>query len=102
MPGATVPWVTCTTGRPAARLRGTRGIGAGIVIDGRRYDIACCQIDVGNAMTELAARIPLDLKLRNGVGKHIIRELLYRHVPRELFDAAIARLRSGDATMNPY
>ena len=37
-------------------------------------------------VAELAARIPLDLKLRNGVGKHIIRELLYRHVPRELFD----------------
>jgi asparagine synthase (glutamine-hydrolysing) len=37
-------------------------------------------------VAELAARIPLDLKLRNGVGKHIIRELLYRHVPRKLFD----------------
>ena len=26
-------------------------------LDGRKYDIACCQIDIGNAMTELAARM---------------------------------------------
>ena len=37
-------------------------------------------------VAEIAARIPLGLKLRDGFGKHIIRELLYRHVPRELFD----------------
>lgn len=34
----------------------------------------------------LAARIPLGLKVRGGVGKHVLRELLFRHVPRALFD----------------
>ena len=37
-------------------------------------------------VAELAARIPIDFKIRNGRGKHIIRELLYRMVPRELID----------------
>ena len=37
-------------------------------------------------VAELAARIPLGLKLRDGKGKHVIRELLYRHVPRELIE----------------
>ena len=26
-------------------------------LDGRKYDIACCQIDIGNALTEMAARM---------------------------------------------
>ncbi|MBA3666273.1 MAG: asparagine synthase (glutamine-hydrolyzing) [Sphingomonas sp.] len=34
----------------------------------------------------LAARIPLNLKVRNGTGKHILRELLFREAPRALFD----------------
>jgi len=34
----------------------------------------------------LAARIPLDLKVRGGRGKHILRELLYREAPRQLFE----------------
>ena len=34
----------------------------------------------------LAARIPLSLKLRGGTGKHILRQLLYREAPRELFE----------------
>ncbi|MFL6763753.1 MAG: asparagine synthase (glutamine-hydrolyzing) [Sphingomicrobium sp.] len=37
-------------------------------------------------VAELAARIPLALKVRGGRGKHIIRQLLYREVPRELLD----------------
>ena len=37
-------------------------------------------------VAELAARIPLGLKVRGGKGKHILRQLLYRHVPRELFE----------------
>jgi asparagine synthase (glutamine-hydrolysing) len=37
-------------------------------------------------VAELAARIPLSLKLRDGKGKHVVRELLYRHVPRELIE----------------
>ena len=34
----------------------------------------------------VAARIPLEMKLRGGTGKHILRQLLYRHAPRELFE----------------
>ena len=37
-------------------------------------------------VAELAARIPLALKVRDGRGKHVIRELLNRYVPRELVD----------------
>jgi asparagine synthase (glutamine-hydrolysing) len=37
-------------------------------------------------VAELAARIPLDLKIRNGRGKHIVRKLLDDLVPRELVD----------------
>jgi asparagine synthase (glutamine-hydrolysing) len=37
-------------------------------------------------VAELAARIPLGLKLREGRGKHIVRKLLYGLVPRELLD----------------
>jgi asparagine synthase (glutamine-hydrolysing) len=35
---------------------------------------------------ELAWRIPQSMKLRDGVGKWILRKLLYRHVPKELFE----------------
>ena len=34
----------------------------------------------------VAARFPLNLKVRGGVGKHILRELLYREAPRTLFE----------------
>ena len=34
----------------------------------------------------VAARIPLELKVRGGVGKHILRELLYREAPRAIFE----------------
>ena len=34
----------------------------------------------------LAARIPIGLKVRGAHGKHILRELLYREVPRELLE----------------
>ena len=37
-------------------------------------------------VAELAARIPLGLKVRDGQGKYILRQLLYREVPSELFD----------------
>ena len=35
---------------------------------------------------ELAWRLPLDVKLRDGVTKWILRQVLYRHVPRALVD----------------
>jgi NADP-dependent 3-hydroxy acid dehydrogenase YdfG len=37
-----------------------------ISLDGRKYDIACSQIDIGNAMTELAARMAKGVKQANG------------------------------------
>ena len=35
-------------------------------LDGRKYDIACCQIDIGNAFTPLAARIKDGVPQANG------------------------------------
>lgn len=37
-------------------------------------------------VVELAWRIPLDMKIRGGVGKWALKEVLYRHVPRELIE----------------
>ena len=37
-------------------------------------------------VVELAARLPLGMKIRRGSGKHILRELLARHVPRSLWE----------------
>lgn len=41
-------------------------------------------------VAELAARIPLSMKVRNGQGKHILRQLLYREAPRQLFERSKA------------
>jgi asparagine synthase (glutamine-hydrolysing) len=37
-------------------------------------------------VAELAARIPLAMKVGDGQGKQILRKLLYREAPRTLFD----------------
>jgi asparagine synthase (glutamine-hydrolysing) len=37
-------------------------------------------------VADVAARIPLELKLRGASSKHILRQLLYRQVPERLFD----------------
>jgi asparagine synthase (glutamine-hydrolysing) len=37
-------------------------------------------------LAAVAARIPVSMKIRNGHGKHILRELLYREAPRALFE----------------
>jgi len=37
-------------------------------------------------LAAVAARIPMDLKIRGRTGKHILRELLYREAPRQLFE----------------
>ena len=42
------------------------GLTRTIALDGRKYDIACCQIDIGNAMTELAARMAKGVKQADG------------------------------------
>jgi NAD(P)-dependent dehydrogenase (short-subunit alcohol dehydrogenase family) len=35
-------------------------------LDGRKYDIACCQIDIGNALTEMAAKMTKGVPQANG------------------------------------
>jgi NAD(P)-dependent dehydrogenase (short-subunit alcohol dehydrogenase family) len=42
------------------------GLTRTIALDGRKHDIACCQVDVGNAMTELAARMSKGVKQATG------------------------------------
>lgn len=37
-------------------------------------------------VVELAWQLPQHLKIRNGVGKWVLREVLYRHVPREMIE----------------
>jgi asparagine synthase (glutamine-hydrolysing) len=37
-------------------------------------------------VAELAARIPVSMKISGGKGKQILRKLLYRHAPEKLFD----------------
>ena len=37
-------------------------------------------------VVEFTARLPLSLKLRNGQGKWLLRQLLYRHVPQAMVD----------------
>jgi asparagine synthase (glutamine-hydrolysing) len=34
----------------------------------------------------IAARIPLAMKVRNGIGKHVLRQLLFANAPASLFD----------------
>lgn len=42
------------------------GLTKSISLDGRKYDIACGQIDIGNAMTDLAARMARGVPQANG------------------------------------
>jgi NAD(P)-dependent dehydrogenase (short-subunit alcohol dehydrogenase family) len=42
------------------------GLTKSISLDGRKHDIACGQIDIGNASTELAARMARGVKQANG------------------------------------
>jgi asparagine synthase (glutamine-hydrolysing) len=37
-------------------------------------------------VAELAARIPIGMKIRGGTGKHVLRQLLYREAPQRLFE----------------
>jgi asparagine synthase (glutamine-hydrolysing) len=37
-------------------------------------------------VVEFAWRLPISARIRNGQGKHVLRQLLYRHVPRPLLD----------------
>ncbi len=49
-----------------ASKHGVTGLTKTAALDGRKYDIAVCQIDVGNAMTELAARMSRGVKQASG------------------------------------
>ncbi|MFN7087864.1 MAG: SDR family oxidoreductase [Burkholderiales bacterium] len=49
-----------------ASKHGVTGLTKTISLDGRKYDIACSQIDIGNAVTELAARMAKGVKQANG------------------------------------
>jgi len=49
-----------------ATKHGVTGLTKSISLDGRKYDIACGQIDVGNALTELSARMATAVKQANG------------------------------------
>jgi NAD(P)-dependent dehydrogenase (short-subunit alcohol dehydrogenase family) len=49
-----------------ATKHGVTGLTKSISLDGRKYNIACGQIDVGNALTEMAARIATGAKQANG------------------------------------
>ena len=49
-----------------ATKHGVTGLTKSISLDGRKYDIACCQIDVGNALTEMSARMATGVKQANG------------------------------------
>jgi NADP-dependent 3-hydroxy acid dehydrogenase YdfG len=42
------------------------GLTKSISLDGRKYDIACSQIDIGNALTELAKRMSTGVKQADG------------------------------------
>ena len=42
------------------------GLTKSISLDGRKYDIACGQIDIGNALTEFSARLATGTKQANG------------------------------------
>jgi NAD(P)-dependent dehydrogenase (short-subunit alcohol dehydrogenase family) len=48
---------------------GVSGLTRTMSLDGRKYGIACCQVDVGNAMTELAARMSKGVKQADGTVK---------------------------------
>jgi len=37
-------------------------------------------------LVEFAWRLPMNVKIRDGVGKWVLRQVLYRHVPKELVD----------------
>lgn len=52
-----------------ASKHGVSGLTRTMSLDGRKYGIACCQVDVGNAMTELAARMAKGVKQADGTIK---------------------------------
>ncbi|MEY4426988.1 MAG: hypothetical protein RL535_1286 [Pseudomonadota bacterium] len=63
--------ISSTTPRPnsiayTATKHGVRGMTKTAALDGRKYDIAVGQIDIGNAATEMAARMATGVMQANG------------------------------------
>jgi NAD(P)-dependent dehydrogenase (short-subunit alcohol dehydrogenase family) len=52
-----------------ATKHGVSGLTKSIALDGRAYDIACGQIDIGNAVTPLTERMPSGAKQADGTLK---------------------------------
>jgi NAD(P)-dependent dehydrogenase (short-subunit alcohol dehydrogenase family) len=49
-----------------ATKHGVTGITRTLALDGRKHDIACCQIDIGNAATEMTERMTKGVMQANG------------------------------------
>ncbi len=68
-----------------ATKHGITGLTKSIALDGRKYDIACSQIDIGNAETEMTARMSAGVMQANGTEmaeprfdvKHVADAVLY-------------------------
>jgi NAD(P)-dependent dehydrogenase (short-subunit alcohol dehydrogenase family) len=82
--------VSATTPRPnsapyTATKHAIAGLTKATALDGRKYDIACGQIDIGNALTEATARMPQGVPQANGTVsaepvmdvQHVARAVLY-------------------------
>lgn len=92
---------TCLNGAPP-NLEGLDDVQRMMALDGLTYlpDDILAKVDraamwvslesrvpfLDHRVVEFAWRIPQSMKLRNGVGKWILREVLYRHVPKELIE----------------
>ena len=63
--------ISAHTPRPSsapytATKHAVTGLTKSTALDGRKYDIACSQIDIGNALTEMAARMAKGVPQANG------------------------------------
>jgi NAD(P)-dependent dehydrogenase (short-subunit alcohol dehydrogenase family) len=82
--------ISATTPRPSsapytATKHGITGLTKSSALDGRKYDIACGQIDIGNAATEMAAPMAKGVPQANGSVaveplldlEHVVRAVVY-------------------------
>jgi NAD(P)-dependent dehydrogenase (short-subunit alcohol dehydrogenase family) len=68
-----------------ATKHGMTGLTKATSLDGRKYDIACGQIDIGNAATEMTARMKRGVPQPNGAleveptfdAQHVARAVVY-------------------------